>query len=125
MQVGRKKQGRKEGRKQTANAHMPLEWPSHYPSIHLSFPHFLPLQISLSFQIIHTFALLLIMTSIDIQRTPPEIRQSIYRKAIIDLRHTVGIEYVAWMEDTAARVSLVISISWLILSFRCLINSLS
>ncbi|OWT39937.1 hypothetical protein C362_02433 [Cryptococcus neoformans Bt1] len=44
------------------------------------------------------------MTSIDIQRTPPEIRQSIYRKAIIDLRHTVGIEYVAWMEDTAARV---------------------
>ncbi|KIS02076.1 hypothetical protein L804_00334 [Cryptococcus deuterogattii 2001/935-1] len=33
-----------------------------------------------------------------------EVEKSIYNKAIIDLRHTVGIEYVAWMEDTAARV---------------------
>ncbi|KIR68564.1 hypothetical protein I314_00985 [Cryptococcus bacillisporus CA1873] len=44
------------------------------------------------------------MISTDIQLTPPAIRQSIYNKAIIDLRRTVGIEYVAWMEDTAARV---------------------
>lgn len=49
------------------------------------------------------------MISTDIQLTPPAIRQSIYNKAIIDLRHTVGIDYVAWMEDTAARVSPVIS----------------
>lgn len=65
------------------------------------------------------------MASTDIQLTPPEIRQSIYHRAIIDLRHTVGVEYVAWMEDTAARVRLVISTSWLNLFFRCLINSLS
>lgn len=121
----REERSNKTGRKQLTRTD-PSKRPrssSFHPYLILFTIHF-PSQISLSFLVIHTISLLLMMISTDIQLTPPAIRQSIYNKAIIDLRHTVGIEYVAWMEDTAARVSLVISSSWLNLSFRCLINSL-
>lgn len=110
MHVGKKEETRQEGRKQLTRTD-PSRRPqssSFHPYLILFTLHF-PSQISLSFLIIHTIALLLMMISTDIQLTPPAIRQSIYNKAIIDLRHTVGIEYVAWMEDIAARVSLVIS----------------
>ncbi|WVQ83072.1 hypothetical protein IAT38_005210 [Cryptococcus sp. DSM 104549] len=36
--------------------------------------------------------------------TPPEIRQNIYRKAVVELHNKIGVDYVAWMEDTAAQV---------------------
>ncbi|ODO05273.1 hypothetical protein L198_01965 [Cryptococcus wingfieldii CBS 7118] len=38
------------------------------------------------------------------QVTPPEIRQSIYRKAVVELHNKIGVDYVDWMEDTAASV---------------------
>ncbi|WVQ73213.1 hypothetical protein IAR50_002779 [Cryptococcus sp. DSM 104548] len=40
----------------------------------------------------------------DSQVTPPEIRQSIYRKGVVELHNKIGVDYVAWMEDTAASV---------------------
>nr|ODN99875.1 hypothetical protein L204_02315 [Cryptococcus depauperatus CBS 7855] len=38
------------------------------------------------------------------QSTPSQTHQSIYRETVVELYNKIGLDYVAWMEDTAAQI---------------------